>query len=110
MHDNIAAIQALKKCMEFLRLAPDRIAQSFHCKVVEVDGKFVDGTSQGHFVIDPYSHNGPSMCFDETIRGFGIQYENFDPRWQSFVFEEKNGVGYLTIRNPSPSYSFVVKF
>ncbi len=110
MHDNIAAIQALQECMVFLGLASNQMAQPFHCRVVEVNGKRVFGTSQGHFEVDLHSHSGPSICFDETIRGFGIQHEKFVPRYQAFEFEEKDGDGYLTIRNASPSYSFVIKF
>ena len=96
--------------MVFLSLAPDKMEQSFQCNVIEVNGKLVDGTSKGYVKIDPYSHSGPSIQFDETIRGFAIRHEDFHPRWQSFVFEEENGVGYLTIINISPSYTLVVQF
>lgn len=111
-HDLIESISAIQDCMKFLGLHVDQLEHSYLFTLIEVNGKTNHGTACGKFRNDPYSHQGPYLEFDETIRGYGIRFQEFKPQWQTFVFtasESDDRAGVLFVQNSDPKYSFKLK-
>lgn len=60
------------------------------------------------FQNDVHSHQGPYLAFDDTIRGFGIPYQEFKPAWQDFSFSADEDSSSLTCSGDG--YTFYLKF
>lgn len=102
----------LWRCLDFMGLSLDEYEQPFRARVVEVDGSPSAGSTNGKFLIDPHAHDGPTLELSDTIKGYGIPYTQFKPRFTSFSFETKDdeaGFGHLQVENARPPYSFVLK-
>ena len=57
---------------------------------------------------DVHSHQGPYLTFDETIRGFGIPFDEFKPAWQDFYFSKDEDFCSLTCKGKG--YAFDLTF
>lgn len=57
------------------------------------------------FFSGQYSSFGPHVLFDYTIKSFGIQYTEFKPQYQDFIFDSE--LNELTIAGPE--YKFCIQ-
>ncbi|NHZ91182.1 hypothetical protein F2P45_19495 [Massilia sp. CCM 8733] len=104
---SIKSIGAITACMAYLGL---RIDQHVHdpvdCYFSKKGGS--SGLMEVAFHNDVHGHQGPYLVFDETIRGFGIRFQEFKPAYQSFEFLEGSDRGVLTCTGDD--YEFTMKF
>ena len=52
------------------------------------------------------SSDGPYLEFDETIRGFGLYYRLYNPRWVSMNYHERT----MELAVRGADYEFVLSF
>lgn len=55
-----------------------------------------------------HSGDGPYLDFDETIKGFGIHFTKFEPKWQEMTWDRDEFT--LTVKDPKNSYEFSLAF
>lgn len=102
----VESIQAVQACMKFLNLRLDQPASK------EIECSFRKDGASGimlvQFLNDVHAHQGPYIAFDDTIKGFGIQYQTFKPAFQDFIFKVVNGTGILTCSDKN--FEFRLRF
>ena len=102
----IESIQAIQACMKFLGLRLDQRESK------EIQCDFRKGSASGvmlvQFLNDVHAHQGPYIAFDDTIKGFGLQYQTFKPAFQEFSFEIRREVGILTCSDTN--FEFHLRF
>jgi hypothetical protein len=98
------SIQAIRSCMSFLGLRIDKHAHKpVGCSFRKQGGSA--GPMYVTFQNDVHGHQGPYLIFDETIRGFGILYQEFKPAYQQFKFTSAQESGTLTCTGDGYSFS-----
>ncbi|QIE30059.1 hypothetical protein SBC2_81350 (plasmid) [Caballeronia sp. SBC2] len=76
---------ALQDCMNAIGLRLDEIeSEPIWAKIENIVGGRGEGGIHVTFHNDVYGHTGPYISFDETIRGFGLQYQQYKPQFQTF--------------------------
>lgn len=104
--DEVNSILAVQKTMSYLKLRLDQPRSS------PIEHLFEYGRHRAlmhvEFCNDVHSHQGPYIEFDETIRGFGMQYQVFKPQFQHFSFSASNNEGMLVCKGKG--FEFSMKF
>ncbi|WP_092609690.1 hypothetical protein [Janthinobacterium sp. YR213] len=104
---SLKSIQAIQACMSFLGLRLDQpYHEAIYCTFSKLGGSA--GLMQVVFNNDVHAHQGPYLTFDDTIRGFGIQYQEFKPAYQQFAFKKDGEQGVLTCKGNG--YQFSMRF
>ncbi len=103
------SMEALQKCMQAIGLRLDEIkSEPIWAKIENIDGGHGEGSIHVTFHSDVYGHTGPYISFDDTIRGFGLKYEEYRPKFQTFKVKRESGQ--VRLRVEGESYAFTLVF
>ncbi len=103
----IESIGAIQDCMEDLGFHLSE-AQMFdaQAKIVNLFNERKRGRIKVTFQSNWHSGDGPYIEMDEAIKGYGIQYSCFKPKWQRFKYEPSC----RTLKVEGDGYSFTLEF
>ncbi|TKF74551.1 hypothetical protein FCV62_21325 [Vibrio kanaloae] len=89
----IESISAIQSCMSSLGLKRnDQASYEVTARIKNLNKATPLGKVDVTFWSNVYSGDGPFVSVDDTIRGYGIPFEEFKPRFQTFSFDEKHKI------------------
>ncbi|WP_113880463.1 hypothetical protein [Marinobacter nauticus] len=98
---------AIQECMASLRLPRNKApTQRAEAQVRDHTGGYMPGSIMVTFHCNQHSGQGPHIEMGNEIRGYGIHYNEFKPRFQNFKFTESGKL--LTVTGDG--YKFSLKF
>ncbi|MGP9766185.1 hypothetical protein ACT3UM_10675 [Halomonas sp. AOP13-D3-9] len=107
MDDEIESIMAIQECMSSLGLPRNKApTQKAKAQVRDHAGGYMPGSILVTFHCNQHSGQGPYIEMGNEIRGYGILFNEFKPRFQRFKFT-KSGK-FLTVTGDG--YKFSLKF
>jgi hypothetical protein len=98
----------IRKCIDYLKIDINKNIQNLvRAKINVIAPNESTGSIEVIFMSNWNSGEGPYIEFDETIKGYGIQYTQFKPQWVEMKWNSKTST--LTISNNS-KYEFELIF
>lgn len=107
MDGEMASIMAVQACMTSLNLPRNEAhTQEAEAQVRDHAGGFMPGSVVVTFHCNQHSGEGPYIEIGDEIRGYGIHFNEFKPKFQKFEFTDSEKL--LTVTGDG--YKFSLKF
>ena len=101
------SISALRACMEFLSLDPNEArSHDVQARITLERPKASAGGIAVTFQSNWHSGDGPYLDFGDEIKGYGVRYAQFKPKWVNITWSSAD----TSLRIEGSEYDFTLKF